>query len=159
MINAVSLQSVPSSEEAISNTAVRQVSGVRKFVYISLGLFFVGMGYLGAILPGLPTTPWLLLASYFFTRSSPRLEAWLRKTPYFGSLITDWEAHRGIRPRIKISAICMIVLVVGYTVLFSRAPIWVKYTAGSAASLGVFLILFVVKTVRDVSEEEKNRKR
>ncbi|MGL4420409.1 MAG: YbaN family protein [Gemmataceae bacterium] len=122
-------------------------TGLRRYLYIAAGLFFVGVGILGALLPVLPTTPWLLLASFCFARSSPRLHAWLRTTPYFGKLIQDWETHRGVRPRVKASAITIVVLVVGSTVLFSRAPDWAKLSAAGLASIGVAIILFVVPTL------------
>jgi uncharacterized membrane protein YbaN (DUF454 family) len=122
--------------------------GLRRRVYIAAGLTLVGIGFLGLFLPVLPTTPFLLLASYCFARSSPRLERWLRRTPYFGPLIRDWEMHRGVRPWVKAQAITVIVLVVGATVLFSRAPAWAKGSASGLAAVGVFCILFVVPTFR-----------
>jgi uncharacterized membrane protein YbaN (DUF454 family) len=131
-------------------------TGFRRRLYVCLGLMFVGIGILGAILPVLPTTPWLLIASYFFARSSPRLEAWLRRTPYFGPLIRDWEAHRGVRPQVKASAIAVVVLVVGSTCAFSRAPTWAKWSAAGLASVGVGCILFVVPTVRLKRHENEN---
>lgn len=122
--------------------------GLRRRLYLAAGVLFVGIGFVGAILPVLPTTPWLLLASYCFARSSPRLESWLRRTPYFGPLIRDWDEHRGVRPVIKAQAIVMVVLVVGATVLFSRAPVWAKWSATGLATVGVACILFVVPTFR-----------
>ena len=140
------------SESTDNPKAVRSApamaTGIRRRLYVVLGLFFVGVGILGVILPVLPITPWLLLASYCFARSSPRLEAWLRRTPYFGSLIHDWEVHRGVKPRVKASAILIVVLVISSTVLFSGAPDWGKWSAVGLASVGVFCILFVVPTVR-----------
>ena len=140
------------SETAESGKAVRpapiMATGVRRRLYVILGLIFVGIGILGALLPVLPTTPWLLIASYFFARSSPRLEAWLRRTPYFGHLIRDWEEHRGVRPKVKATAIAIVVLVVGSTVIFGRVPDWGKWSAVALASIGVLCILFVVPTVR-----------
>jgi uncharacterized membrane protein YbaN (DUF454 family) len=124
------------------------VAALQRWLWIGLGLLFVGLAYLGSVLPVLPTTPFLLLASGCFARSSPRLHRWLRRTPYFGHLIRDWEDHRGIRPRVKAFAVCMVVLVVGCTILFSPAPPWAKWCAGVLASIGISVILFVVPTVR-----------
>ena len=123
-------------------------SGYRRRLYYSAGIVFLSIGFLGVILPILPTTPFLLLASYCFARSSPRLEAWLRRTPYFGPLIRDWEEHRGVRPRVKASAIAIVVLVIGATVLFSGAPVWAKWSAVALAGIGVACILFVVPTLK-----------
>lgn len=121
---------------------------IRRWVYVALGLFFVGVGVLGAILPVLPTTPWLILASACFARSSPRLHHWLRGLPYFGGLIHDWEEYRGVRPRTKATAVTIVVLVVGSTILFSKAPDWGKAAAGGLAFVGIGVILFAVPTLR-----------
>lgn len=109
---------------------------------------FLGVAVLGAILPVLPTTPWVLLAGYCFSRSSPRLHRWLRGSPYFGHLLRDWEAHRGIRPRVKLFAVAMVVTVIGLTSIFSGAPIWAKWSAAGLGSVGIGVILFAVPTVR-----------
>lgn len=132
---------------ALSHPPDMMATGFRRRLYVGLGLFFVGLGIVGAILPVMPTTPWLLIASFFFARSSPRLEAWLRRTPYFGLLIRDWEVHRGVRPQVKVSAITVVVLVVGSTCLFSPAPIWAKWSAAGLATVGVGCILFLVPTL------------
>lgn len=125
---------------------VPQATGLKRLLFVTLGLFFVGMAYLGAILPGLPTTPWVLLASYFFSRSSPRLERWLKRSPFFGTLIRDWEEHRGIRRPVKILSTCIIVPVVSASIAFTGLPVWVKCVIGGMAAVGVSVIWFVVPT-------------
>lgn len=132
-----------------------RATGARRLVYVSLGLFFVGVGFLGAVLPVLPHTPFFLLASYFFARSSERLDRWLRKSPYIGHLIRDWNDHRGLRPRVKATAVCLVTAVIGYTVGFSPAPVWAKWSAAGLAAVGVGVILFVVPTVRDRGASDK----
>jgi uncharacterized membrane protein YbaN (DUF454 family) len=123
-------------------------NGYRRRLYYAAGMVFLSIGFLGIILPVLPTTPFLLLASYCFARSSPKLEAWLRRTPYFGPLIRDWEVHRGVRPRVKASAIAIVVLVIYITVVFSNAPVWAKWSAVGLAGIGVACILFIVPTLK-----------
>ena len=121
-------------------------TGLKRFLFVVLGLFFVGMAYLGAILPGLPTTPWVLLASYFFSRSSPRLERWLKRSPFFGTIIHDWEKHRGIRRPVKILASCIMVPVVSCSIAFTNLPVWVKCCIGGLAVTGLCVIWLVVPT-------------
>ena len=119
------------------------VTGWKRVLYVFCGLVMVGCGYIGAILPGIPTTPFLLAASFFFVRSSPRLHRWLRRTPYFGHLLRDWEEHGGIRRPIKIFAVCMVITVVSISITFSNLPIWVKWVIAVCALLGITTILLI----------------
>lgn len=130
-------------------TTVRSVvKGWRRQISILLGLFFVGMAYLGAIIPGLPATPFVLLASYFFSRSSPRLQRWLQRTPYFGHLLHDWENHRGLRRPVKWMATCIMLPVVSVSIFFTPLPLWVKIVIGALACCGLVTIWAILPTVR-----------
>ena len=82
--------------------------GIRLFWLIS-GLIALALGLIGAVLPLLPTTPFLLVAAFAFARSSPRLAKWLEEHPQFGPLITDWREHGAISKRAKIAAMVAIV--------------------------------------------------
>lgn len=67
-------------------------------VYLAAGLLFVALGFVGAFLPVLPTTPFLILAAACFARSSRRLESWLLDHSRFGPTLRDWR-ERGAIPR------------------------------------------------------------
>jgi uncharacterized protein len=123
-------------------------TGWRRVGLVALGLALVGLGYLGVLLPGLPTTPFLIAASYCFVRSSPRLHRWLRRSPVFGRLLDDWEVHRGIRKPVKAFAVCLVVAVVGASIVFSSLPPWAKVVIGCLAAVGIAVIL-CVPTVQD----------
>jgi uncharacterized protein len=78
----------------------------------------LGLGFIGAFLPVMPTTVFILIAAYCFARSSPRFYLWLLRHPTFGRLIRDWRAGRGISLRAKVTAVTMIVLTIGSSALF-----------------------------------------
>lgn len=76
-----------------------------RHVYLVLGLLFIALGFAGAFLPVLPTTPFLILAAACFARSSPRLEEWLLSHPRFGSSLRAWREHGAIPSRAKLLAL------------------------------------------------------
>jgi len=87
-----------------------------------LGLFFTGLGFLGSLLPVLPSTPFFLLAAYFFSRSNPRLEAWLLSLPKVGPLIRDYREGRGMSRGTKAWATLLILLGAGFSLLRLSHP-------------------------------------
>jgi uncharacterized membrane protein YbaN (DUF454 family) len=76
----------------------------RRIAYLVVGLLFVGLGVLGAILPVLPTTPFLLVSLWAFSKSSARLERWLLEHPRFGPRLLAWRTNRVIPLPVKLTA-------------------------------------------------------
>lgn len=91
-----------------------------RWVYLGLGWALVGLAAAGVFLPVLPTTPFLLLASSCFLKSSPRWKAWLEHSRLFGPFLRDWAEHRAVRRPVKVlavvavSAVMALALVRGY---------------------------------------------
>lgn len=76
-----------------------------RILYLAAGILFLGLGLLGAVLPLLPTTIFLILAAGCFARSSPRLEAWLIRHPTFGPSVERWRERGAIAPQAKMLAL------------------------------------------------------
>jgi uncharacterized membrane protein YbaN (DUF454 family) len=74
-------------------------------IWLVLGLIATAAGLIGAVLPLLPTTPFLILAAACFARSSPRLEARILNDPRFGPMILEWRQRGAIPPRAKLLAV------------------------------------------------------
>jgi uncharacterized membrane protein YbaN (DUF454 family) len=74
-------------------------------VYLVLGFAFVALGFVGAFLPVLPTTPFLILAAACFARSSPRLESWLLSHRRFGPSLRAWREHSAIPRKAKMMSL------------------------------------------------------
>lgn len=83
------------------NQDPKRGSAASRALFLVLGLFFTGLGFVGAFLPVLPTVPFLILAAACFTRSSARLERWLLDHPQFGPLLRDWRERGAIPVRAK----------------------------------------------------------
>lgn len=73
----------------------------RRLLYMTLGWSCVALGTLGVFLPLLPTTVFLLIAAWSFSRSSPRWHRWLREHAHFGEMICAWEEHHAMPRRAK----------------------------------------------------------
>lgn len=138
----------PATDDLPAGLIALQATGVKRVLLVTAGLLNVGLAYVGWLLPGLPMTPFVLLASYCFARSSPRLQRWLLRSPFFGRVLLDWHTHRGMRPRVKATAVAMLVTACTCSVLFAPVPTWVRGCIGASGLVGLSVILFVVPTVR-----------
>lgn len=76
----------------------------RRIFYVGLGCLFLGLGVVGAFLPVLPTTPFLLVSLWAFSLSSKRLETWLLNHKRFGPRLREWRSHRVVPWPVKITA-------------------------------------------------------
>ena len=116
-------------------------AGAARWLYLCLGVLFVALAVLGAFLPLLPTTPFVLLASGCFVRSSPRLAAWLRRSRLCGPLLTDWEQHRGVRLHVKVTAVTMIVLAATASLVFGALSPALRIVLLVLAAIGIAVVL------------------
>ena len=107
-----------------------------KQIYFSLGLIFLILALVGMILPLLPTTPFALVAIYFFDRSSKKFHGWCMKLPGVGGGIEDWKKHRMIRKKAKVQAIILIFI--------SGVIIFLKQGIDLYLKLGVLSILVII---------------
>ena len=88
-------------------------------MFIGLGSLFVCLGFIGIVIPGIPTTPFLLLSAWFFSKSSSFLENWLINHKLFGPLIRDWNEHKSISRKSKIVAVIIIIPTFAFSIYSS----------------------------------------
>jgi uncharacterized membrane protein YbaN (DUF454 family) len=114
---------------------------VRRWLWLVLAYACLGLGIVGIFLPGLPTTPFVLLAAYAAARGSKRLHAWLLAHRVFGPMIRDWEASGAVSRRAKHWAIGTMALCAA--VFFLTAPKWWMAAIGTGimAIVGTWLWL------------------
>ena len=116
-------------------------TGFKKIVLLTTaGIFFV-LGVLGALLPGLPATPFLLLTSYLLIRTSPRLNARLRQSRLFGPILTDWEDHGGVQRHVKVKAVLVVLCSVAFALYLGPPIPWLRYLVIGLALIGLLVIL------------------
>jgi len=113
---------------------------VRAF-YIALGFISLGLGILGYVVPLLPGTVFILLAAFFFFRSSERMYNWVIYNKRFGHLVRAYRAGHGMPRRIKVYAISLIVLSFVTTIAFvvSEAAIRILLVV-TAAAISTFIL-------------------
>ncbi|MCY4214254.1 MAG: YbaN family protein [Gammaproteobacteria bacterium] len=112
----------------------------RRHLWMAFGWASLSMGAIGVVLPLLPTTPFLILAAYCFSRSSQRLHAWLLNHPILGPPIENWRAHRAISGRAKLSALAAMALILALSAA-ADVPAWVLAAQTVVlAGVAVFLL-------------------
>ena len=121
---------------------------LRSFLYVAGGWLFVGLAVIGAVLPLVPSTPFLLLASWCFYRGSPRIHAWLHRSRHFGPMLDDWEHYHGVRRTTKRRAVVTILAVVATSLLLNSLPWWLRYLALAMVAVGLSVI-WTVPTLPD----------
>jgi uncharacterized protein len=103
-----------------------------KVAFALLGWICVGLGAVGIVTPLLPTTPFLLVATYCFSRSSDRFNTWLLEHGTFGPIVRDWQEQRAIPMRGKIIALLTLAASAIYLGTKSGLDGWLKALALSA---------------------------
>lgn len=104
------------------------------------GTVSLALGLLGVVLPGLPTTPFVLLAAACYAKASPRLHGWLLNHRFLGPMVRDWEQHRSLTRRTKTVAIGSMVVMVGLSGWGFRHQPWVLTALLLAAAVGLMVV-------------------
>lgn len=114
---------------------------VRAF-FLAAGTVALVLGLIGIFLPLLPTTPFVLLAAACYARGSRRFYDWLLSQRTFGPIIHEWERHRSIPYKTKITAVALMSLTLGTSIVFFVEPLWLK---GLLAVMGVGLAIWLYR--------------
>jgi uncharacterized membrane protein YbaN (DUF454 family) len=110
-------------------------SSAARFAYLAIGFLFVGLGGLGAVLPVLPTTPFLLISLWAFSKSSARFERWLLEHKRFGPRLVAWRTYRVIPLPAKLAAWGS--MIASLTIMaIARRPLWQIALAASVMAIG-----------------------
>ena len=121
---------------------------VARIGYLALGCVFVALGVIGAFLPVMPTTVFLIGALWAFSMSSKRLETWLLEHERWGPRLVEWRAHRVIPWRVKIFAWSSMAVSLGIMAI-ARAPWW---AIASAAALMLVGVVYIARCPSKVEE-------
>lgn len=117
-------------------------SPLARGLLMAAGSVCVALGVIGIFVPLLPTTPLMLLAAACFARSSRRFHDWLLANRTFGPLILEWERHRSIPRRTKLTAIALMSATLAVSIVFFVEPPWLQ---GLLAAFGVALAVWMYR--------------
>lgn len=118
---------------------------MRRLGLLALGWLAVGLGGLGIVVPGLPTTGFFVLAAACFARSSPRFEQWVLGLPKIGPLVRDHRAGLGMPRRAKVLAIALMLTACALSSLALGSPLLAGVVMG-AGLVGTWYVGWRVPT-------------
>ena len=110
----------------ISNNNEQFLRKPIKFLLITAGTFFIGVGIVGIFIPILPTTPFLLISAALYARSSKRFYNWLINNKIFGRYIKNYREGKGIPLKLKIITIALLWITIGCSAIFAIDIFWVR---------------------------------
>tara|TARA_B100000945_G_C20033295_1_gene435533 strand:+ start:67 stop:498 length:432 start_codon:yes stop_codon:yes gene_type:complete len=134
------------------HTAKETKNPIAKILWIVLGSFFVMIGAIGAVVPGLPTTLFLILAAACYIRSSQKLYDWLIENKTFGPYLKDYREGKGMPKNAKILAVSMIIIFAGYAVIFAIEDLAIRILVAAFGLIGIFYVTFKVPVTEDIDK-------
>ena len=125
---------------------------IKKYLWLGLGFFCLGMAYIGVVVPGIPFSIFLVAAAYCFAKSSPRMHAWLYNHKYFGPFLTNWVQKKVFPQKGKYA---MVAVMTSSAILLWFTTENIKAVAWS----GSFMLLVAIWAWRFPSTLEEHEKR
>jgi hypothetical protein len=121
---------------------------VIKYLWNIAGIVFVVLGGVGIVLPVLPTTPFLLLAAFCFSRGSEKLHSWLINSTILGKYIDDYMKGKGIPLHAKVISIAFIWTGIGYSIYKMRDVVFGQV---------ILFLIAVTVSIHIISIKEKSK--
>ena len=121
---------------------------VARTAWMGAGFLAVGVGSVGVVVPGLPTTGFFVLAAWCFSRSSPRFEQWVLDLPHIGPMVRDHRDGLGMPRRAKVMAISMMWVAISLSTWLLRDRWWVAAIVIGLGLVGTGYLLWRVPTKR-----------
>ncbi|NVI81749.1 TonB family protein [Janthinobacterium sp. BJB401] len=128
-------------EPVIQAVAEAHTARLRRWAWTGAGMLMVALGVIGAMLPVMPTTIFLILALACFSRASPRLEHWLLHHPRFGAPLRQWREHRAVSRRGKVLA-CL-GMAIGFVAMCLGHPPW--WVIVLVATMEIAVIIYLLR--------------
>jgi len=127
------------------NSAVKDrlpgvVTRLRKGTYGVLAMGSIAMAWVGLLVPGIPTVPFVILAATFAAKASHSIHERIKRARVFGPMIRDWEAHGAVQPIVRLQAAVATLLIVAFTVVIAQPSPSMLLVIGIMCSISLVLI-------------------
>jgi len=116
---------------------------IPKIIFITIGSIFLGIGALGIVIPGLPSTPFFILSAAFYLRGSLRLHKWISNHRIFGKYIKVYQENKAMTLRSKIIAMTMMwtmILISSFIFIENLIIRWIILSAGVIGTIVIINI-------------------
>ncbi|HNW50550.1 MAG TPA: YbaN family protein [Prolixibacteraceae bacterium] len=120
-----------------------------KLLFILLGTLSLSLGILGIFVPGLPTTPFLLLTAFFYLKGSNKLYNWLINNKLLGKYIKNYQRRKGMTRQQKIYSISLMWIMIILSAGFLVHPLVVRIIILAAGVIGTIVMGFIVPLAKD----------
>ena len=123
-----------------------------KYLYFMLGIIFTGIGMIGVVLPVLPTTPFLLVAMFFFTKSSSRAKVWFEATKIYQNHLNDFVTKRAmtLKTKVMLLSFASTMLLIAFLMMDN---IYGRITIVLLVIFKYYYFAFRIKTIEEVSND------
>ena len=121
---------------------------IKNVLYIFLGFFFIFLGGIGIIIPILPTTPFFLLALFFFTKSSKKFELWFKNTKLYTKYLEDFVNKRSMTLKSKIQLLLFASIMLLVAIYFVKL-LWARIIILFLITFKYYYFIFKIKTIKN----------
>lgn len=122
---------------------------MKKILFITIGVISVVLGIIGIFVPGLPTTPFILLSSWLFYKSSSRLHDWLHRSP-LGKYIRSYESRQGMSRTGKLFSIACMWVMISISAFLVIEDFKIRILLLILGVIGTVSVLVIVPTAKKV---------
>lgn len=124
---------------------------MKKIIYITIGCTALGLGAVGAVIPVLPTFPFLMLAAYCFAGSSEKLSRWFVSTKLYKNNLESYAQGKGMtaRTKMRIMTSATLLMGIGFVVMFLKGAVVGCVVLGCVWLFHIVYFLFGVKTLQE----------
>lgn len=136
------------------STGRKVLTKAKKATLTLLGFMCVAIGIIGIVIPGLPTTVFMILAAWLFSISNPRFEKWLLELPKIGPAISNFREGLGIPLKTKIFAFSSIFIFTALATILLLENLFIRALIIAVAIFGIWYVIIHVPTREKILDEK-----